>query len=123
LLLGTGVHAAPYRQRAFHEGFRRGARQKERAKERHGPDSEAFRPKRWSDARPTWEFLPFGGGARHCPAQQLALFWIAYTVVTTALELGDIRSEEEVDEYVENLKLNMESHNGAKVSFERIRRD
>lgn len=34
-----------------------------------GPDPEVFRPERWTQVRPTWEFLPFGGGARHCPAQ------------------------------------------------------
>lgn len=82
-----------------------------------GPDPEAFRPERWTHVRPTWEFLPFGGGARHCPAQQLALFWVAYTFVRMLLVYSDIKNEDEVEEYVENMKLNMESHNGAKVSF------
>jgi len=82
-----------------------------------GPDPEAFRPERWGQARPTWEFLPFGGGARHCPAQQLALFWVAYTLVRMLLELGEMRNEDAVEEYVENMKLNMESENGAKVAF------
>ncbi|KAH7092270.1 cytochrome P450 alkane hydroxylase-like protein [Paraphoma chrysanthemicola] len=82
-----------------------------------GPDPEAFRPERWTQVRPTWEFLPFGGGARHCPAQQLALFWVAYTFVRMLLGYNEIKNEDEVEEYVENMKLNMESHNGAKVSF------
>jgi cytochrome P450 len=82
-----------------------------------GPDPEAFRPKRWSDARPNWNFLPFGGGARHCPAQQLALFWVAYTLVRILLTYKEMRNEDSVEEFVENMKLNMESGNGAKVSF------
>jgi cytochrome P450 len=82
-----------------------------------GPDPETFRPERWAEARPTWEFLPFGGGARHCPAQQLALFWVGYTMVRILLKYESIRSEDSVEEYVENMKLNMESLNGAKVSF------
>lgn len=82
-----------------------------------GPDPEAFRPERWAEARPSWEFLPFGGGARHCPAQQLALFWISYTLVRMVLKFKEIQNQDPVDEFVENLKLNMESWNGAKVSF------
>jgi cytochrome P450 len=82
-----------------------------------GPDPEAFRPERWAEARPTWEFLPFGGGARHCPAQQLALFWVAYTLVRMLMKYKEISNEDLVEEYVENLKLNLESRNGAKVSF------
>jgi cytochrome P450 len=81
------------------------------------PDPEAFRPERWADARPTWEFLPFGGGARHCPAQQLALFWVAYTLVRMLMRYREMRNEGEVQGFVENMKLNMESGNGAKVSF------
>ncbi|KAH7402392.1 cytochrome P450 [Phaeosphaeria sp. MPI-PUGE-AT-0046c] len=82
-----------------------------------GPDPEAFRPDRWTHVRPTWEFLPFGGGARHCPAQQLALFWVAYTFVRILLAYSDIKNEDKVEAYIENMKLNMESYNGAKVSL------
>lgn len=82
-----------------------------------GPDPEDFRPERWAETRPTWEFLPFGGGARHCPAQQLALFWVAYTLVRILMRYENIRNDDPIGEYVENMKLNMESENGAKVSF------
>lgn len=82
-----------------------------------GPDPEDFRPERWADIRPTWEFLPFGGGARHCPAQQLALFWVAYTLVRMLMEYREVRNEDNTEEFVENMKLNMESYNGAKVSL------
>jgi cytochrome P450 len=82
-----------------------------------GPDPEAFRPERWTEARPGWNFVPFGGGARHCPAQQLALFWVAYTLVRILLRYKEMRNEDPVEEFVEIMKLGMESANGAKVSF------
>jgi cytochrome P450 len=82
-----------------------------------GPDPEIFRPDRWKTLRPNWEFLPFGGGARRCPAQQLALYWIAYTIIRMALSFREIINKDEVEDYVESLKLNMESANGVKVSL------
>lgn len=85
----------------------------------YSPDPEAFRPERWETIRPTWEYLPFGGGARHCPAQQLALFWIGYTLVRMVLRFREIENRDQVEMYVENMKLNMESLNGAKVGLTR----
>ncbi|KAF2657814.1 cytochrome P450 [Lophiostoma macrostomum CBS 122681] len=80
-------------------------------------DPQAFRPDRWKTIRPSWEYLPFGGGARHCPAQQLALYWIAYTIVRMAIKCRGIENKDEVEEFVESLKLNMESANGVKVKL------
>jgi hypothetical protein len=39
-----------------------------------------------------------------------------------ALEFGEVRNEDPVEEYVENLKLNMESANGVKVALVRADR-
>jgi cytochrome P450 len=80
-----------------------------------GADVESYRPERWKSIRPGWSYLPFGCGARHCPSQQLALFWVSYTVVRMALEFKEVQNEDPVEEYVENLTLNMESANGVKV--------
>jgi hypothetical protein len=38
-------------------------------------------------------------------------------MVRMLLRFEDIRNEDTVEEYVENMKLNMESENGAKVSL------
>jgi cytochrome P450 len=84
-----------------------------------GPDVESFRPERWQDIRPGWNYLPFGGGARHCPARQLALFWVSYTIARMAIEFKEIHNKDSVEEYVENLRLNMESLNGVKVGLVR----
>jgi cytochrome P450 len=83
----------------------------------YGADVESFRPERWPDIRPGWNYLPFSGGARHCPAQQLALFWVSYAVARMAMEFEELQNRDAVLEFVENLKLNMESGNGVKVAL------
>ena len=42
-----------------------------------------------------WNYLPFGGGARICPAQQLVLTESAYTVVRVLQEFERIESRDE----------------------------
>ena len=51
-----------------------------RDRELWGEDAENFKPERWSDAKPTWEYLPFNGGPRICIAQQLALSEAGYVI-------------------------------------------
>jgi len=84
-----------------------------------GPDVESFRPERWQDIRPGWNYVPFGGGARHCPAQQLALFWVSYTIARMAMEFKDVQNRDPELQYVECVKLVMESANGVKVGLVR----
>lgn len=43
-----------------------------------GPDAEEFRPERWKGLRPYWNFVPFGGGPRRCPAQMLVTAEASY---------------------------------------------
>lgn len=40
-----------------------------RDKDIWGEDAEEYRPERWEKLRPMWNFVPFGGGPRRCPAQ------------------------------------------------------
>ena len=37
-----------------------------RSKELYGEDAEEFKPERWEQLRPGWEYLPFNGGPRIC---------------------------------------------------------
>lgn len=48
-----------------------------RNKEYWGEDAEEFRPERWENIRPTWEYIPFNGGPRICPGQQFAITQIS----------------------------------------------
>ncbi|KAL4759443.1 cytochrome P450 [Aspergillus foveolatus] len=43
-----------------------------------GSDAEDFRPERWENLRPYWNFVPFGGGPRRCPAQMLVTAEASY---------------------------------------------
>ena len=47
-----------------------------------GDDASIFRPERWEEMRPAhWSFVPFGGGPRVCPGQQLSLTEIGYCII------------------------------------------
>ncbi len=46
-----------------------------------GADANEFKPERWEDRRPGWEYLPFNGGPRICIGQQFALTEAGYVTV------------------------------------------
>jgi cytochrome P450 len=45
-----------------------------------GEDAEEFRPERWEQARPLWNFAPYGGGPRICPAHVMVDTECSYAV-------------------------------------------
>jgi cytochrome P450 monooxygenase len=51
-----------------------------RDKDVWGDDAEDFRPERWFGLRPYWNFVPFGGGPRRCPAQLLVTTEASYVI-------------------------------------------
>ena len=85
-----------------------------------GADAEVFRPERWSEMRPPhWEFVPFNGGRRMCPAQQMVLTEIAFVVVRMVQTFGRIENRDPVREYVEGFNFTMESKRGVMVGLVR----
>lgn len=46
-----------------------------------GADALCFKPERWTQRIPPWQFLPFSGGPRVCIGQQLALIEASYLLV------------------------------------------
>ncbi|KJZ76507.1 hypothetical protein HIM_04236 [Hirsutella minnesotensis 3608] len=52
-----------------------------RRKSLWGPDADTFKPERWRDRRPGWDYLPFNGGPRICIGQQFALTEVGYVIV------------------------------------------
>lgn len=82
-----------------------------------GDDVDIFRPERWESLRPAhWSYLPFGGGFRVCPGQQLALTEIGYCVVRMVQAFERIENRDPTMEFVEHYKITTESKNGAKVA-------
>jgi len=57
-----------------------------RDKDFWGPDADEFRPERWTDdgLRPYWNFVPFGGGPRRCPAQWMVTTESSYMLARLA---------------------------------------
>ena len=87
-------------------------------KDLFGEDADTFRPERWETLRPAhWSYLPFGGGPRICPGQQLALTEVGYSVIQIVKAFSAIENRDQVLEFVEHYKLSTESKNGAKVAL------
>ncbi|KAL9108290.1 MAG: hypothetical protein Q9227_006887 [Pyrenula ochraceoflavens] len=84
-----------------------------------GSDAETFRPSRWGELeKPTqWEFVPFGGGPRICPALQQVLTNFLYVLVRLAKEYERIENRDPVMEYVTEWTNTLESRNGVKIAL------
>ena len=65
-----------------------------RSKHLYGEDAEEFQPERWEAQRQGWYYLPFGGGPRICPGQQLALTEISYTTLRLIQRYERIESKD-----------------------------
>ena len=89
-----------------------------RRKDVYGENPQEFSPDRWATLHPPrWAYLPFGGGPRTCPGQQLALAQVSYAVVRILRTFRGIENRDPVVEFIERYKITTESQNGAKVSL------
>jgi len=89
-----------------------------------GPDADKFRPGRWLDPhRPLWEakwqYEPFLGGVRMCPAQNMVLLQLAYLLVRFAQDFKLLVNKDEVFEYVESVTMTVESKRGVVIAVSR----
>ncbi|KAL9004179.1 MAG: hypothetical protein Q9188_002994 [Gyalolechia gomerana] len=82
-----------------------------------GPDASAFRPDRWlqSDLRPKWEFLPFGGGARNCPANNFVLTQYGFIITKFVRRFAAVENQDATYEFVDEYNFSKRSKNGVKV--------
>ncbi|EMC92773.1 hypothetical protein BAUCODRAFT_151181 [Baudoinia panamericana UAMH 10762] len=83
-----------------------------------GQDSESFNPDRWldPDLRPSWGFLPFGGGPRVCLGQQYALTETYYVTVRLMQSFRHIEARDS-EPWREKLAVTLCSWNGVKVGM------
>lgn len=88
-----------------------------RRRDIYGEDAEEFKPERWEHLRTTFEYQAFSGGPRVCPGQQVALYWLAYTLTRLALEVKEVKNRDERLDFVEDTGLSVKSRYGAKVAF------
>ncbi|KAF5879689.1 putative cytochrome p450 alkane hydroxylase protein [Botrytis fragariae] len=82
-----------------------------------GDDVESFRPDRFVGRKMNWKFLPFYGGPRICPAQQQAMAQAAYVLVRLTQKFGVIENRDPDLEFLQLIKMGVESMNGAKIAF------
>lgn len=87
-----------------------------RREEFFGPDANDFRPERWAEIRPGWEYLPFNGGPRICVGQQYALTEAGYVTVRLAQKFSVLESRDP-GPWVEEYALTVCSRNGTKVAL------
>lgn len=66
-----------------------------RRKDLWGEDALEFRPSRWEERVPAWQYLPFLGGPRVCLGQQFALTEAAFLLVRLVREFDRVEAVDE----------------------------
>lgn len=82
-----------------------------------GEDADEFNPDRWEGRRTYWDFVPFYGGARICPAQQMVLVQATYVLLRLVRMFGEIENRDEEVKFIGLTRMVTESRNGVKVAF------
>ncbi|CZR52720.1 related to n-alkane-inducible cytochrome P450 [Phialocephala subalpina] len=82
-----------------------------------GDDADEFKPDRWIGRKTLWEFVPFWGGPRNCPAQQQVMTHAMYLLFRLTQRFERIENCDPVFEYIQNMSPSVESRNGVKVAF------
>ena len=87
-----------------------------------GPDAYQFRPERWLDGslRPNWQYLPFGGGSRICPAQQMVMTHYAFVLARFARTFETLECKDEVRGIVDHYNFSKKSKYGVKVALRKV---
>ncbi|MCJ1312938.1 hypothetical protein MMC25_006614 [Agyrium rufum] len=83
-----------------------------------GSDADQFCPERREQGLlPAWHYIPFLGGQRVCPAQQMIYVQYAYLLVRFAKEFTRLENRDDTLEFVEEYRMTKQSRNGVKVAF------
>ena len=83
----------------------------------YGPDVEAFKPDRWNSISPSsWEYMPFGGGARGCVGRQKALAEASFVLVKIVQKFRCIESRDD-REWAGQMKLTARNANGCRIAL------
>lgn len=80
-----------------------------------GKDAEEFRPERFEGRRVFWEFLPFGGGPRRCPAQMMVQTEAAYMLARLAKVYRRIEARDPAP-YTAVMRIGPSNKTGVKIA-------
>ena len=91
----------------------------QRRKDLWGEDAAEFKPERWEQRIPAWQWLPFLGGPRICLGQQFALTEASYLIVRLLHEFDAIEPVdlEQARKMPKGMGVTMWPGEGAKVRF------
>lgn len=81
-----------------------------------GEDSDVFRPERFLGKTHFWEFVPFGGGPRRCPAQMMVGTESAYLVLRLAQIYKRIEPRD-ANPYTAVMRIGPSNKTGVMVAF------
>ncbi|XXG98990.1 hypothetical protein Hte_005323 [Hypoxylon texense] len=81
-----------------------------------GPDAEEFRPERWETARPLWNFVPFGGGPRICPAHVMVDTECSFTLFKIFQRFKALEPRDD-EPYTGVMRVGPSNKNGCQVAF------
>lgn len=81
-----------------------------------GEDAEVFRPERWESVRPLWNFVPFGGGPRICPAHIMVDTECSYTLFKIFQRFEKVEARDEAP-YTAVMRVGPSNLHGCKVAF------
>lgn len=87
-----------------------------RDKDLWGKDADEFKPERWARLSPSWNFMPFGGGPRRCPAQAMATVEASYCVARFARHFKAIENRDTNASYVPIIRVSPVHKNGVKIA-------
>ena len=93
----------------------------QRRKDLWGQDALEFRPERWEEKIPAWQFLPFLGGPRICLGQQFALTEAGFLLCRLLQEFDAIEPVDraQMAKMRKGLGVTMWPRDGAKVRLRR----
>ncbi|KAL2810745.1 cytochrome P450 [Aspergillus granulosus] len=81
-----------------------------------GDDADEFKPQRWLDAKHFWNFVPFGGGPRRCPAQMMVTTEAAYMLVRLGQIYRRIEARDD-NPYTAVMRVGPSNKTGVLVAF------
>ena len=81
-----------------------------------GEDAEELRPERWEQAGPLWNFAPFGGGPRICPAQAMVDTECSYVLFRLFKKIKGIE-DRDGEPYTAVMRVGPSNKHECKVAF------
>jgi cytochrome P450 monooxygenase len=92
----------------------------QRNREYWGEDADDFRPERFLELKPFWEFVPFSGGPRRCPAQMMVMTEAAYMLARLVMRYERIDSRD-ANPYHAIMRIGPSNKTGVLVALHKAR--